>query len=156
MGSNILQKSTNYCIATNVFACVSSFNNFMDSKHFWSCGSIFDKSRLNFSNQTFFYFRSGTIEKQGIINLRSYSRKRDAFVFLRDSEGGFHWKKMRSIVHFSISFLYKALSNRRSMSSNTIIFYISEGISSSLSAFLVLFFFGTSSSTFSQKCPSLM
>ena len=64
---------------------------------------------------------------------------------------------MHPFVHLSIVFwLYKALQCRKSMSSNSLIFHTSGGISSSPAAFLFLIFLSTELSSSYINCPSLM
>ena len=65
--------------------------------------------------------------------------------------------RMHLFVHLSIVFwLHTALHYRSSMSSNSLVFHTSGGISSSPSAFLFKIFLSTESSSFCVNCPSLM
>ena len=65
--------------------------------------------------------------------------------------------RMHLFVHLSIVFwLYIALQCRSTMSSNSLIFYTSGGISSSPAAFLLLIFLSTESSSSCINCPSLI
>ena len=64
---------------------------------------------------------------------------------------------MHPFVHpFIVFWLYTALKCRRSMSSNSLVFHTSRGISSSPVAFLFLIFLSTQSSSSCVHRPSLM
>ena len=64
---------------------------------------------------------------------------------------------MHSLVHLFIVFwLYTALQRRSSMSSNSLVFHTSVGISSSPAAFLFLIFLSPESSSSCVNCPSWM
>ena len=82
MESNTLEKSTNK-FYLEVFCMYS--NDLMDSENRWSCGLISLETILIFP-KNFFNFWSDTIEKQGIINLSSYSSKNHASVVLSNSK----------------------------------------------------------------------
>ena len=70
----------------------------------------------------------------------------------------FLWKgRIHLLIHLSILFwLYTTLQCRSSISSNSLVFHTSAGISSSPAAFLFLIFLSTESSSPSVNCPSLM
>ena len=64
---------------------------------------------------------------------------------------------MHTFVNLSIVFWsYRALHYRSSMSSNSLVFYTSVGISSSPAAVLFFIFLSTESSSSCVNCPSLM
>ena len=65
--------------------------------------------------------------------------------------------RMQTFVHLLIVFwLYTTLQYRRRMSSNSLVFHTSGGISSSPTAFQFLIFLSTKSSSSCVNCPSLM
>ena len=65
--------------------------------------------------------------------------------------------RMYPFVHLSIVFwLYTVLQYRSSMSSNSLVFYTFEGISSNPAAFLSLVFLCSESSSSCTNCSSLM
>ena len=119
--------------------CPNSFYDSIDCQNLWY-GSICQKTVLIFLNN-FLNFRFDTVEKQSIIYLISNRIKNYASIVLGDSEiilvGG-REGRMQPFVQLSIVFcLYAALQNRRSKSSNFIIFHTSGGNSSRPAAFLL-------------------
>ena len=88
------------------------------------------------------------IEKQGIINLSCYSIKIYTIVVLSDTEVTFLEKRMQFFVHFIIVLcLYTLLHNQRSLLLNFLVFHTFVGISLKPTAFLLLIFFNTVSSS---------
>ena len=93
----------NYC-CIKIF-CICSFNDSISTQNLRSCGSISRKAVLIFP-KNFFNFRLGTIEKQGKINLSSYSNKSYVPVILSDSKVSFLQEGQDAVVH---PFLYCVL-----------------------------------------------
>ena len=88
--------------------------------------------------KNFLVFWLDTIEKH-IINLGSYSSNSYASVVVSDSEVAFLGDKENAVLCLFIVFcLYKALHNRRSTSSDKLVFHNSGHISVRLAAFLIL------------------
>ena len=118
----------------------------MDCQNLWGC---FLKNFLN--------FRSDMMEKQGIINLSSYSIKSYASVVLSDSRVTFLGERsMQPFIHFSFVYIQHCIIEEVCLQ----IFLSSKlhgGIFSRPAAFLhFIFFFNTVSSSFSINCPSLI
>ena len=65
--------------------------------------------------------------------------------------------RMHSFVYLSIVFwLYTVLQRQSCLSSNSLVYHTSAGISSSPAAFLFLIFLSTESSSSCVNCPSLI
>ena len=129
-----------------VFPCLGNQN-------LWSCRYISSKTTLIFPSSVL-DFRFHTVEKQSIINHSSYSNK--SYLYLCSSlrfRG--HLSKWRSGWRFLFLMfcLYTTLHNRRSMSSNFLVFRSSGGISLWQAAFLLLIFVSTTSSSSSLNRP---
>ena len=145
MESNALEKSTNNSVASRFFARtprirrivkICDVNRFLP-KPFWFSLSIFSM----FSSMG---------SPMGIVDLGRYGCKdynlSSSWQF--QSHPFLGKRRMHLFVHLSIVFwLYTALQYRSSMSSNSLVFHTSGGISSSPPAFLFKIFLNTESSS---------
>ena len=86
------------------------------------------------------WFADYMVEKQGIINLNSYTSKSYVSVVLSDSKVAFFQEGEDLAFHsfFIVFCLYTVLHNWRNMSSKFLVFHTSGGISSRPAIFLLL------------------
>ena len=149
MESNALEKSKNSSLALRLFAPIPAMIWWI-IRNYYLVGRW--KTVLNFP-KNFHEFRFDTIEKYDIINLSSYSSKSYASEFLVIPKlPSLGKRRIQSFVLFSIVlYLYTALHDRRSMSSNFLVFrMLTPG------NFLLLIFFNTASISSSISHPHLI
>ena len=128
-------------------------------------GSVSLKLRISFSKNwsdfasEFSYSRLNTIEKQSMINLTSNSSKSYASVVLSDFKVAFIGEGEDAVFFPFLSTVFSLcifLHNQRSISSNSLVFHTSGGISLRLVVFLLLIFFIIVLNSSFVNCPSLM
>ena len=156
MKSKALVKSTNKFVASSFFARTAS----RIQRILKICGvlDLFLRKPFWFFQCIFPILGSLRLRSRALYILAATDIRVITRYFLDNPRSLFVGKtRMRPFVNLSIVFrLYTSLQCRSFMSSNSLVFHTSRGISSSPAAFLFLISISTESSSSFVKCPSLM